>query len=117
MGLLSSLFGAKNKQTPPPIPKNSIAMMAPQADVSELGVSAYRNVAEYLKRKHGCQAFEITRVEGVAAEPDLAIDGRGRIHKGACSERWHIKAGAKNLTLKMAFGSDGRGGSLVGIGE
>lgn len=117
MGILTRLFGAKSKQVPPPIPGNSITMMAPEADVSELGLDAYRNVAEYLKRKYGCLTFQIGKVEGVAAEPDLAIDGQGRIHRGACSELWHVKAGARNLILKMAFGSDGKGGSLVGIGE
>jgi hypothetical protein len=45
------------------------------------------------------------------------MDGLGRIHAGACSERWYVTACTKNLVLKMAFGPDGKGGSLVGIGE
>ncbi len=92
-------------------------MMAPQAAVSQLGASAFGNVAGYLKDKYGCETFMIAKVEAVAADPDLILDGLGRIHQGECSERWYIRACGRNVVLKMAFGPDGEGGSFVFIGE
>jgi hypothetical protein len=117
MGFLKGLFGGKQSATPPPIPHNSVTMMAPEAAVSQLALDAYKNVAEYLKQRYACDSFNIQKVEPVAADPDLLIDGHGRIHKGVCSERWHIRANGRAVVLEMAFGSDGKGGSLVAIGK
>ena len=117
-GFLSRLFGSSsNTVKAPPIPGNSITMIAPEASASRLGLDAFRSLEVHLERKFNCRTFASTKVDVVGVEGELLLDGKGQLHGGVVTETWHLDASGTKRKVGMVFKSDGSGGNLVAIAD
>jgi hypothetical protein len=94
------------------IPGNSLITIA-----RALRRDALKNLSAVSRAKYQCRKPRLLDTVNEEVDGELLLDAAGRLMSGVVHERWQIDACGKIINLKVVLSADGKGGSLVAIGE
>lgn len=121
--LLALLITACAAQNPTPQPGQALPTTATVPGDSLVTVAAalrsdaLQNLKVFSQSTYGCANPTLVNTTNEKVDGELVLDNAGRLHAGQVTELWQIDACGAMKSLKVLFGSDGKDGHYVAIGE